>query len=425
MFAVSAASTLGQRLRRVHREDDSPRPRSFFPSLTERTTVCPPARPPPSAPSEGLSPREKKEDMIKTLTEADIRDRCTCPVCFGLITAPILECGNGHAACGTCLERLDACPQCRARIQPTKMERNVALENAASGLKFQCGFDGCQCEVSFDDFLNHGSFCDRRPTSCPLAASGRCCWTGDVRKVEQHLTEAHGAARGRNGQIKVIRHRQKMLHESRRTHALILDVATPNGSSSYVAQIFCRESKIYAHVQSIGEQQDDAVWTLAWYGPGVIKTEYTRKCASPRSPLSSIPTSAYGYAPIDVETTLQLDANDVVQLFDVASKRRDKSPSSVIDERDHLDLPAALAENDEAKHLQHQSKSMWCISFLIQPAPQTSSSSASSLTSVTSSSSSSSSSPEPEQDQSPRSTKSPSETTADNTSGGFLTRLIV
>lgn len=54
-----------------------------------------------------------------------------CPVCYRVLTKPILQCKEGHAVCGDCQLRIKNCPVCK---DTDISNRNRVLENLLEGL---------------------------------------------------------------------------------------------------------------------------------------------------------------------------------------------------------------------------------------------------------------------------------------------------
>lgn len=256
----------------------------------------------------------------------------TCPVCLEVAPAPILQCKNGHVTCIDCLSSgLKACPQCRTPLFH-KLIRDLKLEQRVADMLVPCRY--CETTVMHKDLQAHGRSCSRRMGRCPLAASSHCSWQGPVSEMAAHVEAAHGAIRGRSGQVKVVRHKTKKLAESRRTHALVFE----SGGSGFVAHLFCRRNTLYAYVQHVTGTGNWG-WSLAIYGPDILEARYARRCA--RDPLSL-------RHPLKPLTTLAVSPPD--DLFDLSLTSS---------------LPLGLTGSDEALDLQRSSHSMWCIAFRV------------------------------------------------------------
>ena len=51
-----------------------------------------------------------------------------CPVCFETPNAgPLYQCEKGHILCSECIEKVQECPQCRAKLPATRI-RNIFAE---------------------------------------------------------------------------------------------------------------------------------------------------------------------------------------------------------------------------------------------------------------------------------------------------------
>lgn len=254
-----------------------------------------------------------------------------CPVCLEAAPAPILQCRNGHTTCLECLSLgLKACPQCRTPLVP--LIRDVMLEQRVADMPVPCRY--CDTTVMHKDLQAHGRSCAHRPGRCPLTASSHCSWTGPASEVAAHVEAAHGAIRGRSGQVKVVRHKTKKLAESRRTHALVFE----SSGAGFVAHLFCRRNTLYAYVQHVTGPGNWG-WSLALYGPDILEARYARRCA--KEPLSL-------RHPLKPLTTLAVPPPD--DLFDLSLSSS---------------LPLGLTGSDEALDLQRSSHSMWCIAFRV------------------------------------------------------------
>ena len=52
----------------------------------------------------------------------DLRRALECPVCLETPKAgPLYQCENGHILCSECIEKVQQCPQCRAKLPTTKI----------------------------------------------------------------------------------------------------------------------------------------------------------------------------------------------------------------------------------------------------------------------------------------------------------------
>ena len=61
---------------------------------------------------------------------AELRKSLECPVCFETPKAgPLFQCQNGHILCSVCIDKVQECPQCRAKLPATKI-RNLLGEQA-------------------------------------------------------------------------------------------------------------------------------------------------------------------------------------------------------------------------------------------------------------------------------------------------------
>ncbi|KMZ00129.1 probable E3 ubiquitin-protein ligase sinah [Drosophila simulans] len=122
-----------------------------------------------------------KDDFLMALLE--------CPVCFGYIMPPIMQCPRGHLICSTCRSKLTICPVCRVFMTNI---RSLAMEKVASKLVFPCKHShfGCRARLSYAEKIEHEEDCDCRPYFCPYP-DDKCSWQGPLRDVYQHLMNSH------------------------------------------------------------------------------------------------------------------------------------------------------------------------------------------------------------------------------------------
>ncbi|XP_001352813.2 probable E3 ubiquitin-protein ligase sinah [Drosophila pseudoobscura] len=112
-----------------------------------------------------------------------------CPVCFGYIMPPIMQCTRGHVICSSCRHKLTLCPVCRV---PMSNIRNLAMENVASKLIFPCkhSYFGCKHRMTYSEKKLHEDDCEFRPFFCPYP-DDKCVWQGPLKDVFNHLTATH------------------------------------------------------------------------------------------------------------------------------------------------------------------------------------------------------------------------------------------
>ncbi|XP_052844472.1 probable E3 ubiquitin-protein ligase sinah [Drosophila gunungcola] len=112
-----------------------------------------------------------------------------CPVCFGYIMPPIMQCSCGHLICATCRQKVSLCPVCR--VSMTNI-RSLAMEKVASKLIFPCkhSHSGCLARLSYAEKRSHEEDCDCRPYFCPYP-DDKCVWQGPLSAVYQHLVSTH------------------------------------------------------------------------------------------------------------------------------------------------------------------------------------------------------------------------------------------
>ncbi|SPP87511.1 probable E3 ubiquitin-protein ligase sinah [Drosophila guanche] len=112
-----------------------------------------------------------------------------CPVCFGYIMPPIMQCSRGHLICSGCRHKLTLCPVCRV---PMSNIRNIAMENVASKLFFPCKHSHCGCKLilTYSEKKRHEDDCEYRPFFCPYPDE-KCEWEGPLEDVFGHLIARH------------------------------------------------------------------------------------------------------------------------------------------------------------------------------------------------------------------------------------------
>lgn len=112
-----------------------------------------------------------------------------CPVCFGYMMPPIMQCARGHLICCSCRNKLNVCPVCRVNMTNI---RNLAMEKVASKLIFPCKHTcfGCRQRLTYGEKRNHEEDCEFRPYFCPYPDE-KCVWQGALKDVYRHLVSAH------------------------------------------------------------------------------------------------------------------------------------------------------------------------------------------------------------------------------------------
>ena len=127
-----------------------------------------------------------------TSVEQILFSQMECPVCMEYMRPPIILCANGHNICNNCKQRVPHCPTCRQQFLNT---RNVALEKAATELKYPCTYRdyGCREMYKLDLIGRHQEKCQYVPQPCPVNKLnlGTCTWLGINSKINFHLKQAH------------------------------------------------------------------------------------------------------------------------------------------------------------------------------------------------------------------------------------------
>ena len=111
-----------------------------------------------------------------------------CPVCLDHITPPIRQCTKGHLLCLDCFPRLHHCPTCRG---PMCEERNLAMEQVASLLRYPCRYYPMACREAFplSKKGQHEKDCAFLQLKCPF--HGQCAFNGPLSEVVPHLAAEH------------------------------------------------------------------------------------------------------------------------------------------------------------------------------------------------------------------------------------------
>ncbi|EGG22015.1 hypothetical protein DFA_01904 [Cavenderia fasciculata] len=174
-------------------------------------------------------------------------DALTCAICLSLMTSPIKQCVSGHLGCGSCLEKVSTCPQCRVSISNGGLSRSLITDHMLSHLRvnnqivlikglyspiihcvnyfkynqdskkwvkdargcqeivtvatsddheltckynlLKCQHQGCNEEVLKDDMTSHLAQCKHQPKekiSCPFGTD-ICKFIGTKKEVDQHI----------------------------------------------------------------------------------------------------------------------------------------------------------------------------------------------------------------------------------------------
>ncbi|XP_017028136.1 probable E3 ubiquitin-protein ligase sinah [Drosophila kikkawai] len=112
-----------------------------------------------------------------------------CPVCFGYMMPPIMQCPRGHMICHSCRQMVTLCPVCRAALSSI---RNLGMEKVASKLIFPCKYShlGCQARLAYSEKNIHEERCECSLYSCPYP-DDKCVWQGPLGDVYEHLISTH------------------------------------------------------------------------------------------------------------------------------------------------------------------------------------------------------------------------------------------
>ncbi|XP_020816378.1 probable E3 ubiquitin-protein ligase sinah [Drosophila serrata] len=112
-----------------------------------------------------------------------------CPVCFGYMMPPIMQCHRGHMICQSCRQMVTLCPVCRVNLTTI---RNLAMEKVASKLVFPCKYShlGCRARLAYAEKSSHEERCECSLYKCPYPDE-KCVWQGPLDDVFQHLLVSH------------------------------------------------------------------------------------------------------------------------------------------------------------------------------------------------------------------------------------------
>ncbi|CAO2174423.1 unnamed protein product [Urochloa humidicola] len=135
-----------------------------------------------------VAAKEEPKTLDVTMLASDALE---CPLCFAPFEAAIFQCKNGHAACGSCCDRLNGtCPSCR---DPIGAIRCRPLEAAIAAMLVPCSFAGAGCEhrrLRYAERRAHeASSCHHAPCACPLPG---CAFSGLHLDLHDHIRhDAH------------------------------------------------------------------------------------------------------------------------------------------------------------------------------------------------------------------------------------------
>jgi len=95
-----------------------------------------------------------------------------CPVCLSLPREdrPVPCCPKGHFVCTSCLDNLIRegkprnCPTCRVRMGEG---RSLLALTVVKNARHECGHQGCNAKLNFDQIKDHEEKCIWRPILCP------------------------------------------------------------------------------------------------------------------------------------------------------------------------------------------------------------------------------------------------------------------
>lgn len=143
----------------------------------------------------------------RRLSEEEIDETLSCPICLDSFTIPILQCRNKHLICETCYSKIklinDKCPQCRARFKYAPL-RSKKAEKMLEKYETVCRYAsrGCREKRTYEDRTRHEKKCAySTAVRCPGLEEGRsissyvdlkyCCWEGDIQNLASHFRSCH------------------------------------------------------------------------------------------------------------------------------------------------------------------------------------------------------------------------------------------
>ena len=81
-----------------------------------------------------------------------------CPVCLDVAQDPVTVDGCMHLFCKSCMSGIASCPICRKIVLSTK-PINGTLKVVYKSLEMKCSFDGCQQQLTIDNYKSHEQIC--------------------------------------------------------------------------------------------------------------------------------------------------------------------------------------------------------------------------------------------------------------------------
>ncbi|XP_027338262.1 E3 ubiquitin-protein ligase SINA-like 10 [Abrus precatorius] len=111
-----------------------------------------------------------------------------CCVCSQILTVPVYECANGHAACSTCAA--DHLKQCRLCLLPIGYKRCITIERVLESIHIPClnVKYGCKETLSLTESNNHDQKCIYVPCLCPYSD---CHFTAPSKDLFLHFINKH------------------------------------------------------------------------------------------------------------------------------------------------------------------------------------------------------------------------------------------
>ncbi|EOA18148.1 hypothetical protein CARUB_v10006614mg [Capsella rubella] len=132
--------------------------------------------------------KQRTDDKTRpAMLDYDVLD---CPVCFEPPTIPILQCGNGHWACSSCLPKLKKCHSCSLTIGRIRCR---AMESVLESILIPCpnAMFGCTKNLSYGKQSTHVKDCIFSQCSCPFQ---ECNYSGSYKNLYDHSFQSHSSS---------------------------------------------------------------------------------------------------------------------------------------------------------------------------------------------------------------------------------------
>nr|CAD7429547.1 unnamed protein product [Timema monikensis] len=179
-----------------------------------------------------------------------------CPICFNFMSAPILQCVNGHIICAACKPRLPQCPICRSEFLET---RNKLAECLAENLLHPCinSDEGCCVKVQLKKMAQHNSSCPFRIYDCIPCKNIGCTWQGRRLGIIPHMNEAH------KGMAWMIWKNESLFYDNFDWNTDFVDVDVINAHDNVFFYYFKRDAAkrcVFFSVQYVGPKEEASLY---------------------------------------------------------------------------------------------------------------------------------------------------------------------